>query len=521
MRLKIILDLYALKIKVFFGAFRGSKASIALLLIYVLGLLPNMFGLSLTIVSAVNQGCLNVEFYTEILAAVASALIAAVILLSLRGLTAFEYEQNIIFTSSLHPREFLVAGLLANLTYLLIFTSPLIVLYALIVFSLGLPPLSAAIILLASLLFVLFLLFIKTFLSLVRALYRKAWISILMLITAFLLIFPAVGIFSPLPLKYGMLPYPSSLFARILINSILYRSFHVLDLMGLALSFIVSFVLLSLLSERNFFPLTSQIPLVSPFDVSVRTQTLKMESNIKFFSRVGIPLSLNLRSKSLLGFLTRKEIIRIMREGSLFAIILIYVVFSIIFIVISIPPPGEDESFISTPILLFSIYSLIIPVMLAGNWRILESENLWLPISSGANIRLIIEATLYGFIIISLAIPLAIILPISIFYRINPVMPLTILISTSLIGCSANLYTAVKFLGGKRSRSPSFLVGWLSMLLSALLLSPAYILAALSLIIEPKAIISIAAFIGAIFYSAIIMKILLNLTENNIRSIEI
>ncbi|MEM2168705.1 MAG: hypothetical protein QW186_02735 [Candidatus Bathyarchaeia archaeon] len=170
---------------------------------------------------------------------------------------------------------------------------------------------------------------------------------------------------------------------------------------------------------------------------------------------------------------------------------------------------------------MLSVYSLIISVMLAGNWRVLESRNLWLPISSGANLRLIIKATLYGFIIISLVIPLSIMLPISISYGINPTMPLTVLISTSLIGCSVNLYTAVKFLKSGRGESPSFLVGWLSMLLSLLFLSPIYLPVTLALLLRSNEIINVMIFAGTLFYSVIIVRLFLNLIERNIYSIEI
>lgn len=85
MRLNIILNLYALKVKVFFGAFRTSKASIALLLIYILGYFPGMFGISSIITNAVKHGGIDAYFCINILSAAASALIAVSILLSLKG----------------------------------------------------------------------------------------------------------------------------------------------------------------------------------------------------------------------------------------------------------------------------------------------------------------------------------------------------------------------------------------------------------------------------------------------------
>ncbi|MEM1562351.1 MAG: hypothetical protein QXV75_05140 [Candidatus Bathyarchaeia archaeon] len=517
MRLNIILNLYALKIKVFFGAFRASKASIALLFVYVLGLLPSIMGLSLSIVNAVKQGYGDAGLYVDVLAAVTSAIMAAAILLSIRGVTAFEYEQNIVFTSPLYPREFLVASFLANLTFLLIFVFPLIFLYVSLILLLNLPLTLAALIFLSSFIFVVSTIFLKTFFSLVKALYDRVWVSALMIIIVLVLMLPIIGIFTPSPLRYNALPYPSTLFARILVDVILHRSFVFSDVLGLLLFLIVSLIFFASVSDRNFFPLTVQIPLISPFDVSARAQVSKMESNIRLFSRMNLPLSLNLESKSLLNFLIRKEVIRIMREGSLFTIILIYAILSIIFTVTSSPFISGSPSLL----IILSTYSIIISVMLAGNWRILEAKNLWLPLSSGADIRPIIRATLYAFIIVSLSVPLAIIFPISIFYRVNPMPALIILVPTSLIGCSINLYVAVKFLKEGRKGIFSILVGWLSMLLSLLLLAPVYILAALPMLISLSVALSAISLLGALVYSIIIMKIFLKLTEKSIKFIEV
>lgn len=517
MRLNIMLNLYALKIKVFFGAFRASKASIALLFVYTLGLLPSMIGISLNIANAVKQGYGDAGLYVDVLAAVTSAIMAAAILLSLRGVTAFEYEQNIVFTSPLYPREFLVASFLANLTYLLIFAFPLIFLYVSLILLLNLPSTLAALIFLVSFIFVVSTIFLKTFFSLVKALCDRVWVSALMIIVALALMLPTIGIFTPSPLRYRALPYPSTLFVKILVDVILYRSFGFSDMLGLLFFFIVSFVLFTSVSNRNFFPSTVQIPLISPFDVSARVQFSKMESNIRFFSRMSLPLSLNLESKSLLNFLIRKEVIRIVREGSFFTIILIYVLLSIIFAVTSSPFASGSPPFL----IMLSTYSIIISVMLAGNWRVLEARNLWLPLSSGADIRPIIRATLYAFIIVSLSIPLAIIFPLSIIHKVNPMPALVILVPTSLIGCSVNLYVAVKFLKEGRKGVFSILVGWLSMLLSLLLLAPVYVLAAFPMIISSDVVLSTISLLGVLVYSIIMMKIFIKLIESSIQFIEV
>lgn len=524
MRLGMILDLYTLKIKVFFGAVRASKANIILLAVYIFSFLPGTIGLSFAITNAVSslrQDGANIELFINILSAVVSMVIAVAILLSLRGVTVFEYEQNMIFTSPLRPSEFLVASLLANLTYLLIFAFPLFILCALIVFQLSLPPLQGAIILISSLLFALSAVLLKMSLSLIKALYGGVWVNALMLTSAFILMLPAAGIFMLLPIKYSTLPYPSSLFARTLIEVIINGSPRPTDLLGFMLFFLVSLILFSKVSKRNFFQFTTQVPLVSPFDASARTQAFKMESNIRFFYKMRIPIRLDLESKSLLGFLVKKEIARLAREGSLFTIILMYTIISVIFIAGGFQQLSGAGPLPSPLLILLSVYSIIIPVMLVGNWRILEAKNLWLPISSGADLRLIARATFYSFTIASFTIPLAIILPVSIALRINPIQALAILISTSLIGCSVNLYFGVKFLRGRRTGSPSFLIGWLSMLIASLLLSPAYVLATVPYIFSSGTALDVVILLSVSAYSAFIAKIFLNLIENNIQFIEV
>jgi hypothetical protein len=137
-RVEIVLSLYKFKVKTFFGAFRTSKASVALLLVYIIGFLPGVFSFSITIADTIKQGGVDLEVYFETLATLLSVLIVFALILSLRGYTVFEHEQIFIFTSPIKPREFLVASILADLTSSLVFTHPIFLLYVIVVFSLNL-----------------------------------------------------------------------------------------------------------------------------------------------------------------------------------------------------------------------------------------------------------------------------------------------------------------------------------------------------------------------------------------------
>ena len=475
MRVSIILALYRFKVKAFLGALRASKASVALLLIYSLGLLPSIFGFSLIISNAVREGGASVKLYIEVLASVTSLFMFFAVLSALRSYVAFEHEQSFVFTAPITPREFLVAGIFADFTSSLIFTHPIFLLYGITVHSLSLPAPSALLMLISILTFTFMLFLLKISLSILKALYRGGLVNALISVAAILLMLPAASLLVNLPFRYSLLPYPSSFLAKILVGMVYGINDLPLNLAGLVLYFLASVLLFHIFSGKNFFPAATYMPLISPFDTSMRVQTLKLQRSISMFSKMGRFLTLSLESRSLLGFLMRKEIIRMIREGSLFTIILFYVIISF---VVAATSSGQAQGPPPALFLVFfvGIYSLIIPLMLVSNWRLSDLENLWVPLTSGVDMRIIARAILYDFILLSSAVPTAIILVLSAIYSISPLMPLTIIVSTSMIGCSVNLYIMVKFLGRGRRGTPSLLVGWVSMLLSALLLSPVYIL---------------------------------------------
>ncbi|MEM1581034.1 MAG: hypothetical protein QXK89_00775 [Candidatus Bathyarchaeia archaeon] len=522
MRASMILNIYKFKVKAILGAFRASKASIALLLVYTFGFLPSVFGVSITINNMVKQGSSNMELFAEALSAVFSGFIAFSILLSLKGYTVFEYEQSFIFTSPIKPREFLIASILCDLSYSLLFANPIFILYAMLIFSLNLSAYSAALMLLSMLLFVFLLFFLKISLSIVKALHQKIWVNILMLSTIVLLMLPSLGFFVGLPLKYSLLPYPSTFLAEILVSIIYGVEVNLIDILGLTSFFLLSTTFFMLTSRKNFFPAATYVPFASPFDTSMRVQTLKMERSIKMFSRTSSILTLNLESRSLLSFLMRKEVIRMMREGSLFAVILLY---AIVLFALTAISTSSSQSVQQPPIffLIFFLgtYSLITPSMLVSNWRFSDLDSLWVPLTSGIDMRIIIKALLYDFILVSSAIPSLVIIGLSIIHGINPILPLTLIISTSMIGCSISLYIIVKFLGKTRRGTPSPFVGWTSMLISALLLTPIYVLVTVDSYLKLGDFMNILFSIMILFYSTLILKYFLNKTGKSINNVEL
>ena len=468
----LFLNLYKLKIKIFLGAIRASKLSVLLVALYFVGVLPGSIGMSIAIINVVREG-IDLTVHLDSLSTVISGVIAMILISSLRGYTVFEYEQSLIFTSYIMPRTFLVASLLADLTALSFFFFPLYLFLAIIIISLALPIVSASVIAIGLLLLIFFLFFVKTSFSILVSVRTDSLMRIVTTVFVFFLLLPAASLGIPsFPLEYRILPYPSTLFAEALIDA-LRGNLPVQPILGMISFFLTSSVLFLFCSKKNLFLVAKAVPLVSPFDTSMRMQTVKMGQNIRLFSRIGLRLSLGLGSESLLRFLMKKELIRMIRDGSLFVVLVFYLVASIV---------GLATRQASFPVWIFilAIYSFIAPAMLIGNWRVSELDSLWIPLTSGVDLRYIAKSLVYDFILIASIVP-TVVLAILAFLGVDPFVPLVLVISVSLIGCSANLFTMMYFLGKKRRATPSFMIGWVSMLLTSLLSSPTYIYTALSL----------------------------------------
>jgi hypothetical protein len=519
----VILDIYKLKIKIFFGSFRASKTSLALLALYALGLLPSIFGFSFMITSAVKQENANIDMHIENLAAIISGFISLILLLALRGCTAFEYEQSLIFTSPVTPRKFLFASLFADFTESLPFTHPIFILFGAIAYSLNMKPFSALIMFFIIILFIFMLLFLKISLSIINSLYRRSWLKAVLLILIILSLLPALAGFSAgFRLKYSLLPYPSTFLSKSLINIVYGNSLQFLDIIGLLTYFIFSLALFMFASGKNFFQHVTYIPFVSPFDTSMRVQTLKMERTIKTFSRMGLIFTLNIESKSLLGFLMKKEIIRMLRDGSLFSVAFLYAIVIVAVSSLSISGSQGTEAPIPAFFMFFmGMYSLITPLMLISNWRFSDFENIWIPLTSNLDPRIIAKALLYDLTLIASLVPAVMVLILSIIFSVSPLLPLVLIASTSIIGCSTNLYLMIRLFGKGRRNTPSLLIGWASMLLSSLLLIPTYTLILLSMYLKIDDAINALISILILAYSIFIMRYFLKKTGEKIINIEV
>lgn len=509
------LNLYRLKVKVFLGAFKASKVSLILLAVYLVGTTPGSIGMSIALANSVKEGA-DLTAYLDPFSAVISGLLALTLAMTLRGFTVFEYEQSMIFTSTITPRCFLIASLLADITAFSMFFFPLPLFLGITVASLGLSIISVLSIIAVLLLFFFFLIFSKTSFSILESVYPRSSIRIVTIFTVLLLLLPATNFLAPFPLEYNKLPYPSTLLAQAILHSLYDRPPSVQWFLGMASYFLASLMLFVFSSKKNLFLFAKPVPLVSPFDASPRVQTVKMGTNIRIFSRLTPSFSLSLRSESLLLFLMRKEFIRMLRDGSLFTVLLFYLIVSIVSAATSTgqaPFPGG--------LLILVIYSFVVPAMLVSNWRIGEMGNLWIPLTSALSFGFVVKSLLYDLTLVAFVVPAATIVVLGLFSLISPWIPLVLIASISLIGCPVNLFAAISFLGKKRKATPSFMIGWVSMLLFGLLVSPAYAYVMLSLLFGFSVEINLLLAVPVLAYSALIFWLFSKKSVEKASSIEI
>lgn len=516
------LDLYTMKMKIFLGAIKSSKMSMFGVGFTMLVIMAASLGMSMVIVNLVREGT-NLTIYLNYVSALISSVLAFVLISTFRGYVVFEYEQSLIFTSPITPRTFLVASILADITAFSVFFFPLYLFLGIITISLALPAISVLFLVSGLFLFIFFLLFVKTSLSILTSVRSDSLTQMATVILMAFLLLPAVGLFLDFPLPYKILPYPSTLLAQVMINALngsLSRGYSILLLSSY---FLASLLLFLFCSGENLFQVAKPVPFVSSFDTSIGMQHARAK-DIRFFSRFGLRFTLNIESESLLRFLMKKELVRMIRDGSLFAVLLFYLIVSITSVATSMgQSPFPVWTLIPFPVwtLILVIFSFFVPMTLLENWRIGELGTLWIPLTSGVNPRYIVRSLLYAFTLIAFIIPAGTIVVLTLLSQIDPLVPLVLVSSVSLIGCSANLFTMIHFLGKKRRATPSFTIGWVSMLLSGLLISPTYIYAALSFMLDFNVKTNLLLTGPILAYSIFIFLFLSRKIERKAGSVEI
>ncbi len=512
----LILDIYLAKVKIALGTFRVSRISLLFIFIYLFGVLFGSSVMGMAVVEALREG-VNFSVYVNELSALISLALAISIIASFRGFIVFDYEESMFFTSTVTPRAFLAASILSDLTIFSIFFCPLFVLLGIIAASTHLIPTITLLIFIVAILLVLFVLFLRKSFSILISIYSGSAIRYILATLTILLLLPTIRFASSFPIEYSRLPYPSTFIATALLHLICGKQPPPVSILGVFSYFTLSLMLFIFCSKKDIFRYAKSVPFFSPFDTTIRAQAVKMGQNIRLFSRIGLKFTLNLESKSLLQFLIKKELIRMIRDGSFFAVLFFY----IIVLVISVATKGDGGDYFPAWFIVLAIYSLIVPAMLISNWRVGELNSLWIPLTSGMNLKIFFSSLLYAFVLVSIPIPIGTILILSFITHLNPTMPLVLVVSASIIGSSVHLYVMTHFLGEKRKATPGFMISWASLLLSSVLASPTYACIMISFIFEFNPQINLLLGAGLLIYTYIVFRFFLKKLECKVLSIEI
>ncbi len=513
-------DLVKMKVKVFLGTFKASRANLALFVFFILYFTAASIGLSMVLADTVRKGS-NPILYIDQFSAFINLFFVLVLMGILKGFTVFEYEYNMVLTSPVTPRHYLVANVMADLITYSVFFCPFFTALGAIAVSLGLSVLLTLLTFALSLIFLFFLILLKISFSILNSVYGGLTIKLAIVILMVLLLLPALAIFGYFPLRYRDLPYPSTLLAQSIISLIYNELPPTESFIGITLCFLVSLALFFVTTRRNVFPFAKPTPLMTPFDTSMRAQTLKMSTNIRYFSRsvFRLGVSLNLSSKSLTQFLMKKEFVRMVRDGSLFTSLLMFVIFSA-----SSLDTRTEQGSMPAWIFILTFYSLIIQSILISQWRIGESETLWIPLTSHLGLEHTAKALLYSLVLISFVVPAATICFLTLAGLITPLLLFAFLVfaaSLSLIGCSVNLFAAIHFLGKKSKAVPSYMIMLVSLLLLGLLVSPAFGYLILCLILNIDFVVNFVSAAFILIYSCAVFYLLSKKIREKFLNIEL
>jgi hypothetical protein len=135
--------------------------------------------------------------------------------------------------------------------------------------------------------------------------------------------------------------------------------------------------------------------------------------------------------------------------------------------------------------------------------------------------KFVVKSLLYDFTLIAFIVPAGTVAILTIISQIDPLMPFVLVTAVSLIGCSSNLYMMMHFLSKQRRATPVLMINWLSMLLSGLLISPAYAYMILSLALGFSFEMNLLLAVLVLVYSAVVFWLFSKKIEKKALNIEI
>ncbi|NWG10027.1 MAG: hypothetical protein HXX80_06985 [Nitrososphaerales archaeon] len=393
------------KIKQYFGAVRSSKANLFLGILAFLGL--NSTGFFFGTALPDTPFWTEPDRLTEILSAFLSIFFALSLTFSLRGgITAFQAELDFFFTSSIKPRQYLVSDLIFQLIVLHILFSPFLPFITGLAVRLGMNPITTIMIVLIYEIYVLLTLLSMQSLGVLNLVTPHIRTKILIGAVMAILLLPSLSFANLFPLKYSDLWYPSTFAAREIVRLIEHGSFEVLSIYLILVFVGFVFALNYLISRRNLFHYIRPTVMLSFGESRPQAQAIQQRRMIEKFGPMMTFLNLDPTKGSLTSFLIKKHFIRIIRDGSLFGVIILFAIYGAVSMLSSSFSPDTNARGIESSLFMLTFYSALVPSILAISWNSYERENLWLPLTSGGHIIEYFKSFFVALLVVALIMPL-------------------------------------------------------------------------------------------------------------------
>ncbi len=399
-----IITVLVFKIKQYFGPLRSSKASLFLGILTFLGLnsLGFFFGIGLPSTPFWKEP----DRLIDILSAFLSVFLALSLVLSLRGgVTAFQAELDFFFTSAIKPRQYILSDLIFQFIVLNVLFSPFIPFIIGLALSLRITAFVALIVALIYELYVFLILLSMQSLGILNLIapYRRTKILIGMIMTALLL--PSLSFIRFFPLGYSDLPYPSTFAAKAIVHLLEQSSFELLNIYSLGIFIALAFTFHYFVSRKNLFYYIRPTVMLSFFESRPQAQAIQQRRMLERFGPMTTFLTLDPTKGSLTRFLIKKHFIRIIRDGSLFPLIILFAIYGAVSMLSLNFSPTSSAREIQSALFMLTFYSALVPSMLIMSWNSYERENLWILLTSGGRIVEYFKSFFVALLAIALIMP--------------------------------------------------------------------------------------------------------------------
>jgi len=507
------------KIKEYFGSVRASRGSFFLALSGLAWL--NAMGLIAGFVLPEAFLLGEPDVLLNAMAAFLSAYLAVFLMLSMRGgMTTFQAELDFLMTSPVRPRVYLVADLLFQLLSIHVFFSPMIPFVLATGLRLGLPLSSLLIGIALYEVYLVMGLMSMQGLGVIGLRWQSRWLTLLTFLLIGLLILPSLGLVGFLSVNYSDIPLPATLVSSQLIS--LLRGVAI-DLGAfsafLAYPLVVSLLYLAV-SSKNFFQYARPTVAIAFGEASFRAKSLQTRGLIKHLGPLTKLVTLDYRKGGLLGFLARKELIRVVRDGSLLMVLLIFAIYGAIGLT-SASLAQQNGDVAGGQMFSLVVYSAIVPTMLAVSWSTSERANLWIILVSGRSLAKYFQALFAVFAALAVAIPLGLLIMVSLFAGAPSLWLLLGALAVSSFSSALSIYSLVAFSPvrqGAFSTAQFFTIGF--SVLGALLLSSPF-LAVMTLENALSPLIQLVLGVSFLGYTGVALYVLVGRIQKKAAEMEV